>query len=102
MRSVASEPMARTRVRRRRAGLIVLVTVLLVAGAGPVGRALTPHAGARPARYVVREGDSVWSIAAGAGRGGDPRALVDEIVRVNGVDPGRLVPGQTLLIPADG
>lgn len=67
-----------------------------------MGRALTPHAGARPARYVVREGDSVWSIAAGAGRGGDPRALVDEIVRVNGVDPGRLVPGQTLLIPADG
>ena len=50
--------------------------------------------------HVVREKDTLWSIAIqAAGKGEDPRPLVDAMVHVNGVDPGRLVPGQMLRIP---
>ena len=93
--------MARTRVRRGGTGLVVVVTAIVVA-AGPVGRALAPHTGVAAARYVVRQGDTVWSIAGRMGGGGDRRPLVDAIVRANDVDPGHLVPGQTLVIPAGG
>jgi nucleoid-associated protein YgaU len=90
---------SRTSVRRRR---VVLVAAIAVAGglwAGPLARA---HEGSpRPVaahRYVVREGDTMWDIAARLGSG-DPRELMDRIASVNAVDPGALRPGQTLLIP---
>lgn len=52
-------------------------------------------------RYVVRPGDTVWSIAAGeVGEAEDPRPLVDAILSANGAEAGRLLPGQTLMIPA--
>ncbi len=59
---------------------------------------------ARPAlvaqhRYVVRPGDTLWSIALRI-HDGDPRALVDAIQAANGTDPGALVPGQVLVVPA--
>lgn len=51
-------------------------------------------------RYVVRPGDTVWSIAAGeVGEAEDPRPLVDAILSANGAEAGRLLPGQTLIIP---
>jgi nucleoid-associated protein YgaU len=94
-------PMSRTRVRRRRvvaAGLLGLALATVVNLAGGT-------AGAGPEReghsYVVRPGDTVWSIAVRqAGPGVDPRPLVDAIVEANGVDPGTLAAGQTLVIPA--
>ena len=52
-------------------------------------------------RYVVRPGDTLWSIAERAAQGEDPRELVDAMASVNGVDAGAIVPGQTLLIPGD-
>jgi len=55
---------------------------------------------ARPAAggvYVVRRGDTVWGIAASiAGPAGDPRPVVDRLVRVNGVRGGVILPGQEL------
>ncbi len=87
---------------------MVSVAVGVVLGA-PVAGALSRHpqtADARvlPARrweqvYVVRAGDTVWSIAERAVRGGDPRALVDAIAARNGIDAGAVVPGQALVIP---
>ncbi len=75
----------------------------LVAAAwtGPVGHAL---AGADPApvashNYVVRSGDTLWSIASRIARGDDPRPLVEVIAQVNHVEAGALVPGRTLVIP---
>jgi len=53
-------------------------------------------------RYVVRPGDTLWSIAGRVAPGEDPRATVDSIARVNDLDPGALVPGQPLLIPSAG
>jgi nucleoid-associated protein YgaU len=49
----------------------------------------------------VRPGDTLWSIARGI-QDGDPRALVDAIQAANRADPGALVPGEVLLIPAAG
>ena len=49
---------------------------------------------------VVEPGDTVWAIAVRAAPGRDPRPLADAIERANAVDPGRLVPGQVLVVPA--
>ncbi|MEX2406494.1 MAG: LysM peptidoglycan-binding domain-containing protein [Actinomycetota bacterium] len=95
----------RTQTRRRR--LAATLSVALVAGvwAGPLGRVVAGAEGAGLASrssYVVREGDTLWSIAQGVAPGEDPRPLVDAIATVNGVDPGGIVPGQTLLVPSAG
>jgi LysM repeat protein len=49
---------------------------------------------------VVREGDTLWAIAERFFPGQDPRPLVDELASMNDLDPGLLVPGQTLVIPS--
>ena len=49
--------------------------------------------------YVVQPGDTVWSIAHKLDPNGDPRALVDRIVSLNG--GAALQPGQRLLLSAD-
>jgi Tfp pilus assembly protein FimV len=93
----------RTRVRRRR--LVLALTAALVAGAwaGPIARAVGDPAPAPVGRttYLVRAGDTLWSIAKDVAPSGDPRALVDAISAANGVDAGGLVPGRVLVIPAD-
>lgn len=54
-----------------------------------------------PRVVVVRPGDTLWGIATRlVGPAGDPRPLVDAIVRANGVDPGAIRPGQVLEVPA--
>ena len=50
--------------------------------------------------YVVREGDTLWSIARRLRPDADPRPLVDAIASANRVQAGTLVPGSTLVIPA--
>jgi Tfp pilus assembly protein FimV len=90
--------------------MAVTMAVTLLAVAGLQGLTREAGAGVRstapgdrsPARtYVVRPGDTVWRIA---GRlaipGADLRPLVDGIVDANRVDPGSLMAGQTLVIPA--
>jgi Tfp pilus assembly protein FimV len=93
---------SRTRVRRRR--LAVTLAAALVAGAwaGPLARALGDGREAVPAArstYLVRAGDTLWSIAERFAPGQDPRPLVDAIASANGVDAGGLAPGATLVIP---
>jgi nucleoid-associated protein YgaU len=79
----------------------------VVAGlwAGPVAHALggsTEPVPVASRSYVVRTGDTLWAIAGRLAPGRDPRPLVDAIARVNGVEAGDLVPGQTLVLPAGG
>ena len=95
--------MSRTRVRRRRTLTVLAVSSLLLV-TGPVSRAFAPRHEPRAPRtvYVVQAGDTVWSIATRFTGGGDPRAMVDAIGRRNQVDPGAIVPGQTLVIPVAG
>ena len=95
--------MTRTRVRRRRLTLTVSVALVAAAWAGPAVRALgSPERPTRVARssYVVREGDTLWTIAERSAPGSDPRPIVDVLAAANGIDAGLLVPGQTLVVPA--
>jgi hypothetical protein len=97
--------MGRTRVRRRR--LIVLGATVGLAGilSGPVANAVglgEPSEDERSRPYVVRPGDTLWSIATRSAPSADPRVVVDAIASANDVDPGALVPGQELAIPDIG
>ena len=52
--------------------------------------------------YVVQPGDTVWGIAQrSVGSAGDPRPLVDELIRINGLAHRLLVPGDRVVLPAD-
>jgi LysM repeat protein len=99
------DPMGRTRVRRRR--LVALCAAVGIAGvlsgsvANAVGVGGTQQAKASRT-YVVRPGDTLWSIATRFERSTDPRIVVDAISSANRVDPGGLVPGQQLSIPSVG
>lgn len=97
----------RTGVRRRRRLLgSFLAVVLAVLMAAPVAAALGRHGspthGIAPIGnervYVIRSGDTVWSIAERM-TSGDPTPLVDAIAARNGIDVGDIVPGQAIVIP---
>ena len=95
--------MNRTRVRRRRLTLAVSLTLVAAAWAVPAVRALgSTEDPVRIARssYVVREGDTLWSIARKLSPTADPRPVVDALSTANGIDAGELVPGQTLVVSA--
>jgi Tfp pilus assembly protein FimV len=87
--------------------LVALGMVVGLAGVlcGPVAHAVGV-AGSTEAKYrrtyVVRHGDTLWSIALRSSPSVDPRLVVDAIASANEVDPGALVPGQQLLLPAIG
>jgi len=99
--------MSRTDVRRRRrllgSFLAVVIAVLMAAPvATALGRSGSPVHGGTSVRdelvYVVRVGDTVWSIAERMTTG-DPTPLVDAIAARNGIDVGDIVPGQSIAIP---
>jgi nucleoid-associated protein YgaU len=95
-------PMHRTYVRRRVTALAVGV-VLVLAVSGPMARAigLVGHepflVSART--YVVRPGDSLWTIATTVAPERDPRRVVLELEQANAGSVDRLVPGQVLTVP---
>ena len=75
----------------------VLVLALLVAVVWAVVARASTAAGPEEA-YVVRPGDTLWSIAAER-YGGDPRRGVWEIERRNGLSGRTLVAGRTIVLP---
>jgi Tfp pilus assembly protein FimV len=97
--------MGRTRVRRRR--LVAFLVALGLAGvvSGPVANAVAAGGASRseaPRTYVVRPGDTLWSIATRFAPSTDPRIVVDAIRSANGLDPASLMPGWQLSIPSVG
>lgn len=75
----------------------VLLLALVVAVAWAVVARASTAAG--PERtYVVRPGDTVWSIAART-YGGDPRRGVWRIEQRNGLAGGVIRPGRRLVLP---
>lgn len=70
---------------------------------GPVAQAVGiggGRASGDSTTYVVRRGDTLWSIATRFRPSSDPRLVVDRIAGANRLDPAALVPGQQLTIPA--
>ena len=99
-----------TRLRLTRRGRIVFTTLgslplvvwALVAVLGSGGAAADAGAelGARTFEYVtVHQGDSLWAIAESIAPQGDPRVVIDEIIRLNGLDGVVVEPGQRLALP---
>ena len=51
-------------------------------------------------RYVVQQGDTVWTIALHKAPNADPRGIVRQIEQMNHLAPADVIkPGETLLIP---
>ena len=94
--------MSRTRVRRRHTTLAVCLILVGGAWAGPAFRALTPDRPVTVVRsaYVVRRGDTLWSIARQVSPTRDPRTVVDALSADNGISAGELEPGQVLVVSA--
>lgn len=99
-----------TRLRLTRRGRIVftalasipLVVWALVAvlGSGGAAADVRSPAPASSFEYVtIGQGDSLWAIAEALAPDGDPRELVDEIIRLNGLGDAVVEPGQRLALP---
>ena len=75
--------------------LLILVCVAALA----VGLAARGSSGAGPKRtYVVRPGDTLWTVAEHT-YSGDPRQGVWEIQKRNHLVSATIVPGQKLVVP---
>ena len=75
--------------------LLILVCVIAVA----VGLAARGSSGAGPKRtYVVRPGDTLWSVAQRT-VAGDPRQGVWELEQRNHLASATIVPGEKLVLP---
>lgn len=74
--------------------LVLLLAALVVAVA-----ARQSSGAAHEQRYVVRPGDSLWSIAT-AHYAGDPREGVWKIETRNGLSDATIQPGERLVLPA--
>jgi hypothetical protein len=91
--------MGRTRVRYRRAVAVVVTVSAAVALRGAVGAVDAPRAVPAAERlYVVRAGDTVWSVAASMAGDGDPRPVVDVIIRDNHITDARIWAGERLRV----
>jgi LysM repeat protein len=73
--------------------------ILVCAAAVAVGLAARGSSGAGPKRiYVVRPGDTLWSVAQRT-YSGDPRQGIWELERRNHLASATIVPGEKLVVP---
>lgn len=104
--STRSSSRSTARARQLMSGIATIgVLAGLWLGAGSISRTTAPSAAHLPGAvatahgysYVVRSGDTLWSIASAMEPNGDPRSLVDEL---NGeLHGGVLTAGMTLHLP---
>jgi hypothetical protein len=80
--------------------MFVRIALLLIAAVFAVAVAAHRSSGAGPEhRYLVRPGDSLWTIAA-THYPGDPREGVWKIEHRNGLAVATIQPGERLVLPA--
>ena len=75
-----------------------IIVVLLIAAFVWAVVARDTGAGSHPRYHTVRQGDTLWSIAA-ASYAGDPREGVWELQRRNHLRDATITPGQRLVLP---
>jgi len=92
---------ARLRRRRRLQGLLRLVVVVaLVLGVILIGVRVAGASSTAPRHYIVKSGDTLWSIAQRSYDGShDPRQVVYTIEHANQLQGADLQPGTDLLLP---
>ncbi|MGQ9780513.1 MAG: LysM peptidoglycan-binding domain-containing protein [Bacillota bacterium] len=73
------------------AALLALVGFLFAGRGGPESLQME--------EILVKNGDTLWSIATKTAPETDPRVTIDRIVRANGLSTLSLRPGQRLLVP---
>ena len=106
--AMSSSP--RTRLRLTRRGRVVFTTLgaiplvvwalVTILGSGGAAAEAGAELGARTFDYVtVHHGDSLWAIAESIAPQGDPREVIAEIMRLNGLDEATVEPGQRLALP---
>ncbi len=114
----ASEPMAAreaqpVRLRLTRRGRVVFTSlaaiplvlwalVAVLSAGGAAADAEGAGVGAGLAYVTVDAGASLWEIAVAVDPSADPRVVIDEIVRLNGLDDAVIEPGQRLAVPNAG
>ncbi|MFK4730056.1 LysM peptidoglycan-binding domain-containing protein [Agromyces mediolanus] len=80
---------------------LVLWAALSVLGAGAAAADdAIGQPGASFDYVTVGAGDTLWEIAEAADPGADPRVVIDDIIRLNGLDSSVVEPGQRLALPA--
>lgn len=94
------------RLTRRGRLLLLVALVAVLFGAFSLGRTATqaaPTAGTaqvtQPVETTVQPGESLWSVASRIAPDNDPREVVAQIRRLNGLTSSQLQPGQQLLLP---
>ncbi|MGI8421011.1 MAG: LysM peptidoglycan-binding domain-containing protein [Gaiellaceae bacterium] len=75
-----------------------LLTIVLAATFGWAVFAHTSNGAGRPVHYVVKPGETLWSIAQNR-YGGDPREGIWKLEHANGLVDATIVPGERLLLP---
>ena len=79
---------------------VILWAVVMVLGAGDAAAQSGSASSAVSFEYVtVDRGDSLWGIAESIAPDADPRVIIDEIIRLNGLDGAIVEPGQRLALP---
>jgi nucleoid-associated protein YgaU len=84
--------------RRLLIGVVLLALPLAALGAARSSSGAAPGASLAGETYVVKQGDSLWTIAV-EHLGGDPREAVWRIGERNGLDGPLIQPGDTLVLP---
>ncbi len=82
--------------------LLVLLLVIVAVSFLLLASAVRADGGPAPTEaYTVQAGDTLWDIAAAVtDDGGDVRAAVHDVRRLNDIDGSVIVPGQVLRVPA--
>ena len=82
---------------------LVLWALISVLSAGGAAADADGAAGGAGLSYItVDAGASLWEIAVAVDPSADPRVVIEDILRLNGLDDAVLEPGQRLAVPTAG
>ena len=79
--------------------LLAALSLVIAATAQATNHPLAPHGAQHLIQVTVRPGQSLWSVAENADPGADTRAVIQQIVELNGLTGDVVVAGQRLWVP---